>query len=300
MTTLFVAGCGLLGTSVARAYRRSQKEALIVGIEPDVVARKAAMDLGVYSDVVASVGSAQTLACDENSVHGSIGVAATPPALLAESLLALAPFCELVVDVGSIKAPVIKELQQAAASDAGIPSNIVPCHPMAGSEDSGPGAGNVDLFSDRWVFVVPTESSAADKVHSAHDFWRGLGAHTQEIAADAHDQAVAYTSHLPHLLSSAYMELQTPQPAAAGTGFMGFTRLAKANPEMWSQVLIANRQAWQPLLRRYIELLEQTEKIVESSDAQALRRWLEHRREERLAAEPSRPVEPVEPAEIER
>lgn len=287
MTTLVVAGCGLLGTSVARAYRRLHPDSSIVGIEPDASARQAANALGVYTDVVSGLNEVSALTA--STQQNSIGIAATPPALIAKSLLALAPLCELVMDVGSIKGPVIDELRQLQDSAAGDLSHVVPCHPMAGSEESGPAAGNADLFSDRWVFVVPTPSSAADKVRHAHEFWRELGAQTQQMDAQAHDEAVAYTSHLPHLLASAYMEVERPEASAAGTGFMGFTRLAKANPEMWSQVLIANRDAWAPLLQRYIERLQQADKLVSSGDSKALGRWLEMRREERLAAEPQPP-----------
>ena len=285
MTTLIVAGCGLLGTSVARAYRRLHPDASIVGIEPDASTREAAVDLGVYSEVVSALSNAQAL--DANLVRDSIGIAATPPALLAQSLLALAPLCDLVMDVGSIKGPVIEELQQLVASGGTVVRHVVPCHPMAGSEERGPRAGDADLFNDRWVFIVPTTLSDADKVRSAHEFWRELGARTQQIPAEAHDQAVAYTSHLPHLLSSAYMEVERPQTAAAGTGFMGFTRLAKANPEMWSQILIANRQAWRPLLQRYIEQLQQADQLAANGDVEALGQWLDSRRGERLAIEPT-------------
>ena len=287
MTTLVVAGCGLLGTSVARAYRRLHPDAYIVGIEPDSSARQAASGLSVYSDLVS--GSDDAAALTAATKQNSIGIAATPPALLAQSLLALAPLCDLVMDVGSIKGPVIDQLQQLMDSGAGDLSHVIPCHPMAGSEDSGPGAGDADLFTDRWVFVVPTTSSSADKVQCAHEFWAELGARTQQIDAQAHDQAVAYTSHLPHLLASAYMDVERPLAAAAGTGFMGFTRLAKANPEMWSQVLIANHDAWAPLLQRYIERLQQADTLVSSGDAQALGEWLARCRDERLAVEPQPP-----------
>jgi len=290
VTNLIVAGCGLLGTSVARAYRAQHPNATIVGIEPDTHARDTAAKLSVYSQVVPRVKDTQGIA--GLSTDNSIGIAATPPAHLAGCLLELAQVCHLVMDVGSIKGPVISELQSIATTNRVVPDNertgqsvlghVVPCHPMAGSEDRGPTAGRADLFAGRSVFVVPIAASLAEKVQLAHEFWRGLGAETEEIDAATHDQAVAYTSHLPHLLASVFMEVESPQAAAAGTGFMGFTRLAKANPEMWSQVLVANRQAWQPLLQRYIELLQQADQLVASGDTGAVKDWLEQRRQERL------------------
>lgn len=286
MKALVVAGCGLLGTSVAGAFRRAFENAFIVGVEPDDKSRRTAEALGLYSLLVESVEAARS-ALKESAfdTHSLVGVAATPPLLIASAMQQLAPFCTLVIDVGSIKSPIIEALDQSEQGS----ENLVPCHPMAGSHTRGPDAGMATLFDDRWVFVVPLQTSAKESIEAAHQFWRDLGAKTQQIDPAAHDEAVAHTSHLPHLLASAYMEVQPPEPAAAGTGFMDFTRLAKANPQMWSQILVANQAAWKPLLGRYIEILQQAEKLVESGDTEAVERWLEMRLAERLQAEPSKP-----------
>lgn len=293
MSALVVAGCGLLGTSVALAYRRVSPEANIVGIEPDSAAREVAASLGVYSHLCASAQAAVS----EIKADGAIGIAASPPAQLAVCMSELAEFCSLVMDVGSIKAPVVDALQAAAASasEQKVPSSIVPCHPMAGSHQQGPAAGHAELFDGRWVFVVPMASSDPAAVLAAHEFWQLLGAQTEQTEPLAHDQAVAYTSHLPHLLASAYMGVATslsesapspsPSPAAAGTGFMEFTRLAKANPEMWSQVLSANQAGWRPLLGRYIESLQALDEFIAAAEPAELEEWLEARKAERVAVE---------------
>ena len=262
---------------------------MLVGIEPDVEMRAAAGALGVFSEVVESAAEARR-AADEKAADGKasdagvtdgsiIGVVASPPIFLAQTMRELAGFCDLVMDVGSIKAPVVQELESAGP----VSAVIVPCHPMAGSHERGAAAGQAELFDGRWVFVVPMASSAAQAVRDAHAFWATLGAKTQEIDPESHDREVAFTSHLPHLLASAYMDVRTPLPAAAGSGFLEFTRLAKANPEMWSQILVANRDAWRPLLRDYLATLEQIDTLLEEGDMVAVQSWLAARRENRLA-----------------
>ena len=297
MSALLVVGCGLLGTSVARAYARSNPKANIVGVEPESVAREAASQLSVYTQVVPTIDDArraiQTLGVigsgsEDGSKNGGkdgsvIGIAATPVPHLAQTLLELASFCTLAMDVGSVKAPVVAELENNAPG--AVPANIVPAHPMAGSHERGSSAATADLFDGRWVYIVPLKDGDPQAVKVAHQFWQTLGGHTQETDPQQHDQAVGYTSHLPHLLSSAYMEVQGAQPAAAGTGFMDFTRLAKANPQMWSQVLIANQHAWKPQLTRYIEVLQSAQSLLETGDVAAVERWLEARLNDREGIE---------------
>jgi len=276
VSALVIAGCGLLGSSVARASRQSFPKRKIVGVEPDEAARAGAAALGVFDVVVADLEAVSPHLSAAGSVD-CIGVAATPPAQLAAAMLALAPLCGLVMDVGSIKAGVVTELERSGAP----PACIVPCHPMAGSHQQGPAAGQAELFRGRWVFVVPMTSSAGAAVQLAHEFWQALGAHTTAIDAHAHDAAVAYTSHLPHLLSSSYMTVDSPVIAAAGTGYMEFTRLAKANPTMWSQVLVANGSALRPLLDGLRESLAEVSELIETGDAPALEAWLGVQKEKR-------------------
>ena len=289
MSVLVIVGCGLLGTSVARAYARSNPDALIVGVEPENSAREAANQLSVYTRVVPTIDDARgatraSSRTEGGSTEGSvIGIAATPVPHIAQALLELAEFCTLAMDVGSVKALVVADLEKNAPG--AVPANIVPAHPMAGSHERGSNAATADLFDGRWIYIVPLKDCDPGLVQVAHQFWQKLGGHTQETDPQQHDQAVAYSSHLPHLLSSAYMEVQRAQPAAAGTGFMDFTRLAKANPQMWSQVLIANRHAWKPQLTRYIEVLQTAQSLLDAGDVAAVERWLKARLNDREGIE---------------
>ena len=285
---LVIAGCGLLGTSVARAYREqfNATETLIVGIDSNPIALTEARGLAVYDHLYSSPSDLRAqLAPLAEQV---IGIVATPPAFIAQTVHELAPFCDLVMDVGSIKVPVVDALAKLASkADPGTNSvdNFVPCHPMAGSHQQGPGSSASELFVGHWVFVLEGSAARPELTALAHAFWQSLGARTQDIDAQAHDAAVAYTSHLPHLLAAAYMAVETPDVAAAGAGFMEFTRLAKANPEMWSQVLQANQAAWRPVLARYIESLQGLEALIEQGDVDAIRAYLSARRDERIELE---------------
>jgi len=299
--TLVIVGCGLLGTSVAWAYRQQfpATQTRIVGIDNSSAALAEAEGLAVYDHLYSSLsalGAAEPADLTQNLASPVIGIVATPPAFIAETVYQLAPFCSLVMDVGSFKAPVIEDLAKLASeanpgsgSGAQEINNFVPCHPMAGSHRQGPGSGVGELFAQRWVFVLPGAAVEPELIALAHAFWQSLGARTQDIEARAHDDAVAYTSHLPHLLAAAYMTVDTPAVAAAGTGFMEFTRLAKANPDMWSQVLQANQSAWRPLLARYIESLQSLEALIDQGDADSLRSYLSARRDERVELESKTP-----------
>ena len=270
---LLIAGCGLLGSSVAMAWRRAHPQAQIVGVEPSDSHRQGAPE--AFSAVCASIHEAVQLLAER--AGDAIGIAATPPAELASTVRALAPHCALVLDVGSIKTGVV------AGLGAAPPANFVPCHPMAGSHRRGPAAGVAELFDRRWVFVTPLAGNSATSVAAAEAFWQTLGARTRRIEPAAHDAAVAYTSHLPHLLAAAYMALDTPDEAAAGTGFMEFTRLAKANPQMWSQVLLANAAEVRPLLARFRALLEDVDALLAQGDEAVLYEYLSSRAAQRSA-----------------
>lgn len=255
---LLILGCGLLGASVAMAAKHRGVAQTITGLDPNPASVVAARALGVFDSVEDSASAMPTLP------NADIGIAAGPPSSLAASVAQLAPVCGLVLDVGSVKAPV---LQALVAQADGVPSNYVPCHPMAGSEQAGAGAAQAALFVDRQVFVTTTDDNTAAMRAQAHGFWQALGAQTTELSPSAHDAAVAYTSHLPHLLASAYVGMDAPIPAAAGPGYRDFSRLAKANPVLWADILRTNRTHIVPLIKQLKTALDEAQSVLESSSA---------------------------------
>lgn len=271
---LLILGCGLLGASTALAARATGTAQTIIGVDPSPASVAAAGALGVFDRVELLVEPQQ--ATTATPIPGlpipglkdteqpiDIGVAAGPPSTLADSVRRLVGVCELVVDVGSVKAPVLASL----AATGSVPANYVPCHPMAGSEQAGAAAAQADLFRNRQVFVTPADHCVPELCARAHDFWRALGANTSELTPQAHDAAVAYTSHLPHLLASAYVGMDNPLPAAAGPGYHDFSRLAKANPVLWADILTANRAQVLPLIEQLQAALAEARAVLATPDA---------------------------------
>ena len=264
---LAILGCGLLGTSVALAARAAGRAASISGFELSAPGRAAAEASGAYDRVEPPDGLAAGLSFD-------LGVAAVPPSVLPEAVGQLSAVCRVVVDTGSVKGRLLAALQ----AGAGVPAHFVPCHPMAGSERRGAAAGRADLFRERWVLLTPLPVTQGAAVAEAEGFWQALGARTERLAPERHDAAVGYTSHLPHLLTYAYMGVGDAPDAAVGPGFRDFARLAAADPALWADILLSNRAAWQPLLAGYRARLDEAEALFEAGDPAALVDWLAERR----------------------
>ncbi len=233
MSTLLLVGTGLIGGSFALAARARGLFEHVVGRDVDPNALAEARARGVVDEVEPSeTPDAVCIATPASSIPEYIGDAATryPDAIL--------------FDVGSVKAPVIASLRARQT----LPRRFVPCHPIVGSHMSGPGAARADLFEGRHVIVTPvpeTDPTATERVAS---WWRTLGADVSERSAEEHDHILAATSHLPHLVAFALMDVlgdleEETLRAMIGDGFRDFSRIAGANASVWSDILYENRAA---------------------------------------------------------
>jgi cyclohexadieny/prephenate dehydrogenase len=184
------------------------------------------------------------------------------------------PADAVVTDVGSCKASV------AAALAAVLPPGtaIVPAHPVAGTERSGPEAGFAELFRGRWCILTPPQGTDAAAVERVSAFWRRLGAEVAVMTPERHDRVLAVTSHLPHLI--AYTIVGTAQDLedvgqgevitySAG-GFRDFTRIAASDPTMWRDVFLANRDAVLDVLQRFTEDLSHLQRAIRRGDGDLL------------------------------
>jgi len=169
------------------------------------------------------------------------------------------------MDVSSIKGQIVR----AAQAIKGLENHFVPCHPMAGKEKSGSGFADADLYQDHTVFITPLSKNPKVLVQKAVRFWKSVGAIPVLLNAKTHDQYVALTSHLPHLLASAYVQLYGLQAkrsktisTAAGPGFKDFTRIAAGNPAMWSDILEMNSEEVIIFLNQYRRQLTALEKQI--------------------------------------
>ena len=232
-------GCGLMGSSFALALRQAGLVKRVVGYSKSPTTTEQARQLGII-DVEAP--SALLAASGADIVLLAVPVAAVGPTLKAIRHLVTPEM--LVMDVGSTKADVVEAAREALRERIG---SFVPAHPIAGAETSGPGRARADLYRDRQVVLTPIERTLTAQLQKAQAVWEALGCSVRMMAPEAHDAALAAVSHLPHLLAFAAINAVSEQAQAsefldlAGPGFRDYSRIAAANPEMWRDVLLANR-----------------------------------------------------------
>jgi prephenate dehydrogenase len=262
--TLVIVGVGLLGGSVALAAKHRGVAGRVIGVGRDMKRLEQARAAGII-DVVAS-----SLA--EAAAQADLLINALPVDLIAESVRAAAAACRpgtLITDVGSTKG------QLCAALRNSLPSRVsfVGSHPLAGSEKQGWEAAQADLFDGRVCVVTPTESTSRDTVARLTDFWRALGMTVIEMSPEAHDQALAQTSHVPHVVASALaLTLSDDYRDFAASGFADTTRIAASDPNVWIPILLANRDAVLQGLDDFSVLMNAFREALSSSDTRELHR----------------------------
>jgi len=261
---LAVIGCGLIGSSVIHAARASGVVGEVAVADASATARERIAALGFADLVTADAAEAVR---DADLVLFAVPVMAMGEAARAAAS-ALKPGAT-VTDVGSVKAAVGEALAQA------LPEScfIVPGHPIAGTEQSGPDAGFAELFQNRWVILTPQPRADApyrEAVARLAAFWTALGSNVDEMDERHHDLVLAVTSHLPHLIAynivgtAADLEGVTEGEVmkySAG-GFRDFTRIAASDPTMWRDVFLANREAVLEILGRFTEDLQALSRAI--------------------------------------
>ncbi len=255
-----IVGLGLIGSSIARGVREAMPGVGLSGYDADAEVRETVRALGLVDDVADSAGAA-VIDADLVILCVPVGAMGASAAEIVDDL----PADAIVSDVGSCKASV------AVALAAALPGAIViPAHPVAGTERSGPGAGFAALFHNRWCILTPPEGAPELAVERVSEFWRRLGAHVETMAPDHHDRVLALTSHLPHLI--AYTIVGTASDLEEVTqsevikysagGFRDFTRIAASDPTMWRDVFLANREAVLDMLQRFSEDLSELQRAI--------------------------------------
>ena len=254
---LVVVGTGLIGASFAKAARRRGLSDHIVGLDANAENAAAALRLGLIDRVADAVPR------DAAAV-----LLAVPVDGIADWVRRLADHPGTLFDVGSVKAPIIESVK---ARSGALPPRYVPCHPIAGSERSGPEAADADLFAGRQTVLTPapeTDPGAIDRVRA---LWRGVGAQAQVLTAAEHDRILAVTSHLPHLLAFAYLDrVEADHLSHTGRGFDDFTRIGGAAPALWASILGLNRGPLIEALAVFKDSLARFERCLQRDDREAL------------------------------
>ncbi len=232
---VLVVGAGLLGTSIGLALRRRGVDVALRDVNPENVR------------IATTIGAANV---EASSVEPQLVVVAVPPDHLApEVVAALRGTDAAVTDVGSVKSAPLAAVRDLAPDDV---ARYVGSHPMAGSERSGPFAASESMFDGRPWAVTPHEDADPDVVALVTELTRVCGAAPVTFSPEEHDQAVARTSHLPHLLAAMAAGRLTDAPAEhlalSGQGVRDVTRIAAGDPGLWQQILTANTAALTVLL----------------------------------------------------
>ena len=263
-----IIGLGLLGSSVARAVRAEMQGVRLTGYDASAETRDTARVLSLVDDVTDSAGAAVTDA-ELVILCVPVGVMGEVAAEIAEDLPAEA----IISDVGSTKAGILAALTAALPHHA-----IIPAHPVAGTERSGPEAGFAALFHNRWCILTPPEGADVGAIGKVQAFWERLGANVEIMEAGHHDLVLAITSHLPHLI--AYTIVGTASDLEGVTqsevikysagGFRDFTRIAASDPTMWRDVFLTNKDAVLEMLQRFSEDLTALQRAIRWGDGDAL------------------------------
>ena len=263
-----IIGLGLLGGSIGLAVQQHLPGVRTSGFDLDPATRTRARERGLTALVPETAAEAVTGA-DLVIFCVPVGAMSAAAASVAG---ALAPDA-LVSDVGSSKQTVVRELTQALP---GI--DVIPAHPVAGTEHSGPDAGFAALFRKRWCIITPPAEASIAKLDALSRFWEAIGATVEIMTPEHHDLVLAVTSHLPHLI--AYTIVGTASDLEEVTrsevikysagGFRDFTRIAASDPTMWRDVFLSNRDAVLEMLQRFTEDLTELQKAIRKGDGEML------------------------------
>ncbi|WP_024298759.1 prephenate dehydrogenase/arogenate dehydrogenase family protein [Methylomicrobium lacus] len=267
---LCIIGVGLIGGSIARAARSCGLAASIVGYgrEQERQNLETAKRLGVIDEYFLDI---------ELALEGTDAVVVAVPVGAVESVFALLkPYWSnacVYSDVGSTKSNVIAAAERVFGR---VPGNLVPAHPIAGAENSGVEAALPDLFLRRRLIITPLDHTEPAALNKIQIFWERIGSLVSVMSAEHHDAVLAATSHLPHLLAFALVDMLGRQDEqceifkyAAG-GFRDFTRIASSDPTMWRDICTANKDQLIPLLHQLKTELDKIEQLLADNDGRRL------------------------------
>ena len=263
-----IIGLGLLGGSIGLAVAEHLPGVTTTGYDADPAVRRRAAERGLCGKICETASEA---------VNGAdLVILCVPVGAMGDAArdfaAALKPGA-LVSDVGSTKHSISKALAEALPGQA-----VIPAHPVAGTERSGPDAGFSSLFHHRWCILTPPADADPALVEALSDFWRALGSTVEIMDAQHHDLVLAVTSHIPHLI--AYTIVGTASDLEDVTqgevikysagGFRDFTRIAASDPVMWRDVFLSNREAVLEMLGRFTEDLTALQRAIRRGDGAAL------------------------------
>lgn len=277
---LLVIGLGLIGGSLAFASKKANQVAQVIGYDRNIESLKIAEQMGVidtgYSDLIQAVSQADII---------FIAV----PILAHRSILSLiAPHIKpgaVVTDGGSTKGIVESDARSVLTENQ--LTRFVPGHPIAGAERSGVTASDSELYRNHRIILTPLEETDQDALDTITEMWRSVGAEVDLMTVGHHDDVLAATSHLPHLLAFNLVDTLAKNSEnreifhyAAG-GFRDFTRIAGSDPIMWHDIFMANRQSVLKVMDQYLDELHLLRNAVAHADGEYMKTVFKNAKESR-------------------
>jgi len=264
-----IIGCGLIGSSLARAIKKNNLAKKIVSSNRSDVVNKKVIELKIVDD-----SSSDTKKMADGS---DLIIIATPLSSYEDVILKIKDILNqgtILTDVGSVKENIINLVEK------NIPENIswIPSHPIAGTEESGPEAGFSELFKNRWCIITPSKKAKEKDINLLKAFWEKMGSKVDIMEAKQHDYILSITSHIPHLIAynivNTSLNIQDEKESniikySAG-GLRDFTRIAASNPIMWRDVFIQNKKNTSKMIDKFIENLKDLKQAIENEDGKKL------------------------------
>lgn len=258
--TIGIVGLGLIGSSVARACKSYGLNAEIVGLERNQATCDQVLELGLASKCEID----PSILKDADLVF-----LAVPMGAVKDVVANIMPYLKLgciLTDVSSAKGSVIEDVRSVLSDDV----YFVPGHPIAGTENSGPASGFAELFEDRWCILTPDETTILNALETVRQIWEKFGAKVEIMDVKQHDQVLAMTSHLPHLIAWTIIgtaadlgdDMKSQVIEYSAGGLRDFTRLAASNPETWRDIFLGNKKAVLDVLQRFSEDLTSLQKAI--------------------------------------
>jgi len=264
-----IIGCGLIGSSLARAIKTNNLAEKIVSSNRSAFVNNKVIELKIVDE-----SSTDT----KKMVEGSdLIIIATPLSSYEEVILQIRDSLKsgaILTDVGSVKENIINLVEKS------VPKTVswIPSHPIAGTEDSGPESGFSELFKNRWCILTPSKKIKEKDLNLLKIFWEKIGSKVDIMEAKKHDHILAITSHLPHLIAYNIVKtsLDTQDETKASIvkysagGLRDFTRIAASNPIMWRDIFIQNKKNTSKMIDKFIKNLEELKEAISNKDEKKL------------------------------
>ena len=265
---LAIIGVGLIGGSLARALKEADAVQEVIGCGRGKANLERAVELGVIDSYTQDVGEAVTGA--------DVVFLAVPLGAMDATFAAMKGHLNddvIITDGGSAKASVIEACQKGLGY---LPAGFVPGHPIAGTENSGVEASCAELYNNRRIILTPVPETSDEALAKVVAIWTACGAEVTEMTVEHHDEVLAATSHLPHMLAFSLVDALARMKEndeifryAAG-GFRDFTRIASSNPVMWRDICVANRKALGEMMDHYISEMTELADTIKQGDGDHL------------------------------